>query len=68
MIDLLSHQITAIQASYDADDGELFSLIFFNGQKEIARIGDTLNIFFGSFMMIYLQEGEILCGVSTSNY
>ena len=42
----------------------MLGLVFFNGQKEIARIGDT------KFMdenndkiMIHLADGEIWCGV-----
>ena len=62
-IDLASHQITLIKVHYEPAYGQLYGLIFYSGDNQIAKIGYTN----ATFAMITLEKGEILCGVSTSN-
>ena len=64
-VELGSQQVTRIQVFYQHSYGDLCGLIFFTGEKEIARIGETDNHVFAS-IMITLQEGEKWVGVSSS--
>ena len=66
-VELGSCQVTRIQVVYHADYGELYGLVFFTGEKEIARIGDTTYPAYAT-TTIQLAQGERWVGVSASNY
>ena len=65
-IDFSSHKITAIKVKHSSKNGELYGLVFFNGDNQIATIGLNTTNKYATTMMIELQEGEIWCGVSSS--
>ena len=66
-IDLGSHQVTQIKVTYKIGFGELKALVFYSGQKKIARIGETIIYPGFATKMIELQEGEKWIGVSSSS-
>ena len=64
--DIGSRQVTKIKVCHDPKYGTFFGLIFYSGKNEIAEIGKTNRPELYATTIIDLKQGEILCGVSSS--